>query len=512
MTEMVVALGSDFLTAYSRIPRKQQGKVREFIRKFKLNPTSGGINYERIHGSHDNHLWSVRIDRAYRGIVHRPEGGKTFILLWVDNHDNAYDWARQKRVEIHPETGSLQVLDLEASDVETEDTGDDDKLRLFRKLKDRHLLQLGVPELLIPGVRTLVSEEELEDMASVLPDEAFECLQMFNEGIELDEILSEIACADEIDTTDFGSALERDGSKRSFWVVEDEVELAEMLAAPLKKWRVFLHPSQRKLVERDWNGPVRVLGGAGTGKTVAAMHRAKWLVENVLTGPNDRILFTTFTRNLAGDIRHNLGKIIPSEDMKRIEVVNLDEWVWNFLKRNRYDFRIDYGRETEELWNRALIMNSGGYQDSFFREEWERVVQPLGIETLREYLTCSRVGRGTRLIRRQRKEIWQVFQEYRNLLNEAGLREPADAMRDARHLLESRPGILAYNAVIVDEAQDMGPQEFKLIRSLVPERSNDIFIVGDAHQRIYQHSRTKQETQDQLQDDRGEQELGSTSA
>jgi hypothetical protein len=485
MSGMVVALGSDFLSAYSRIPKQQQGKVREFIRKFKLNPGSKGINYERIHDSHDSHIWSVRIDQAYRGIVHRPDGGNTFILLWVDHHDEAYAWARRRRVVIHPETGSLQVLDVDASAIAGESPAVKDELCLFRKLKDRHFRQFGVPELMIPLVRSLTSEKELDDLSAALPEEALECLQMFNAGFDLEEILSEVTGDADIDTDDFSTALERDSSKRSFWVVDNEQELAEMLAAPLEKWRVFLHPSQRRLVERDWNGPVRVLGGAGTGKTVVAMHRAKWLAENSFTNPHDRILFTTFTRNLAGDIRENLKKITPADVMKRIEVVNLDEWVWNFLKRNGYSFRMAVGKVTKDLWEKALSLSLEGYQESFFREEWERVIQPQGIDTLREYLKCSRTGRGTRLTRKQRKEIWQVFEEYRRLLDEAGFREPADAMRDVRHILESKPGILPYRAVVVDEAQDMGPQEFLLIRQIVPEAGNDIFIVGDAHQRIY---------------------------
>ncbi len=485
MSEMVVALGSDFLSAYSRIPKQQQGKVREFIKKFKQNPGSNGINYERIRDSYDSHIWSVRIDQAYRGIVHRPDGGHTYILLWVDHHDDAYTWARRRKVVIHPETGSLQVLDVEASVIAGESPSVTEELRLFRKLKDRHLRRFGVPEIMIPLVRNLTSEEEFDDLPGALPEEALECLQMFNAGFDLEEILGEITGDADIDTDDFSTALERDGSKRSFWVVDDELELTEMLAAPLEKWRVFLHPSQRRLVERNWNGPVRVLGGAGTGKTVVAMHRAKWLAENAFIDPHDRILFTTFTRNLAGDIRENLMKITPADVMKRIEVVNLDEWVWSFLKRNRYDYRIAYGKVTKDLWEKALSVSPEGYRESFFREEWERVIQPQGIDTLKEYLKCSRTGRGTRLVRRERKEIWQVFEEYRRLLDEAGFREPADAMRDVRHILESNPGMLPYKAVVVDEAQDMGPQEFMLIRQIVPETGNDIFIVGDAHQRIY---------------------------
>jgi hypothetical protein len=484
---MTVALGSDFLSSYSRIPRKQQGKVREFIRKFTANPTSSGINYERIRDAHDSHIWSVRIDRSYRGIVHKPEEGNTFILLWVDNHDEAYSWARRHKIVVHPETGSLQVLDVNVPAEIEDQPASKEVVRLFRKLKDRHLTSFGVPELFLPLVREVTSEEDLDSLSGSLPEEAFDCLLMHASGYSVDEILKEIGAAStaDVNTADIGAALARPDSMRRFYVVDDETELAAMLAAPLEQWRVFLHPSQRRLVERDWNGPVRVLGGAGTGKTVVAIHRAKWLVENRFNAPHDRILFTTFTRNLAGDIRENLKKIVTPEAMKRIEVVNLDGWVSGFLKRNGYSFRIVYGKESQDLWDRALTLAPEGYHLAFFREEWERIVQPQGIEAVREYLTCSRAGRGTRLSRRQRLDIWQVFEEYRRLLDEQALREPADAMRDARHILESSPDILPYKTVIVDEAQDMGPQEFLLIRQMVPEAGNDIFIVGDAHQRIY---------------------------
>ena len=485
LSKLVVALGSEFLSAYSRIPKKEQKKVREFIRKFKLDPRSSGINYEKIHDASDGNIHSVRIDQAYRGIVHRCEKSGSYILLWVDHHDEAYEWARRRKVLIHPETGSLQVLDMESVGKVPEVVPDKEELRLFRKLKDRHLRQFGVPEVLLPDVKAVTSMEELDLISSSLPEEALECLLLFKEGFDLDEILRDVADYEEVDTGDFGIALERSGSKRSFWVAGDQQELIEMLAAPLEKWRVFLHPTQRKLVERDWNGPVRVLGGAGTGKTVVAMHRARWLAELVFTNPDDRILFTTFSRNLAGDIEQNLKKITSSDAMKRIEVVNLDGWVWNFLKRNGYEYKIAYGHATDDLWKDAVTLAPDGVGGDFLREEWDRVIQPQGIDTEREYLTCSRKGRGTRLPRKQRKNVWPVFEEYKRLLDNAGYREPSDAMRDARHLLESLAGMLPYRSIVVDEAQDMGPQEFKLLRKMVPEGPNDLFIVGDSHQRIY---------------------------
>lgn len=152
-------------------------------------------------------------------------------------------------------------------------------------LNDNDLLGIGIPESVLPRVQKLQSVIELQSMQPLLPTEAFEALFLYAEGCDWHEIKAEYGAKPDtvIDPDDLAAALERDGSKRRFHVVESDAELQAMLAAPLEKWRVYLHPSQRKLVDRDWNGPVRVLGGAGTGKTVVAMHRAVWLVRHRLT-------------------------------------------------------------------------------------------------------------------------------------------------------------------------------------------------------------------------------------
>lgn len=493
--QITVAIAGDFLSAFARIPRKQQAKVLAFIRKFRADPTMPGINYEKIQNARDPNLRSVRIDQAYRGIVMKPEEGNVYLLLWVDHHDEAYRWALNKVCDVHPETGSLQIYDVEeAGGVPPAAPVSAPEEALFAGVRDRHLLRLGVPEPLLPMVRRVRTERELDQLATRLPQESYEGLSYLAAGFSMEEVLQEmerVEVPEPVDTGDFAAALETPDSQRRFHVVEDDLELQAILSAPLERWRVFLHPTQRKLVERHWNGPVRVLGDAGTGKTVVAMHRAKWLAENVFTGENERILFTTFTRNLAADIRENLSKICTREDMRRIEVVNFDRWVSTFLRRNGYSHEIDYGKRSGPLWERALALAPAepALDPRFFREEWDRVIQPQAIASLEEYLKASRVGRGVRLTRKDRAAIWPVFDEYRVLLNERGLRESEDAMRDAAGLLEAKGDILPYKAIIVDEAQDLGPQTFRLIRQMVPEgdHKDDLFIVGDAHQRIYRH-------------------------
>ena len=498
MNKPVVAISSDFMNAFAAIPKQQQNKVLDFITKFRMNPTAKSIHYEKIAQFKDDSLRSVRIDQTYRGIVKKPEAGNVYMLLWVDHHDRAYEWAKNKKCIINPETGGLQVYDVDsATTVKAEPRSDEAGQKetcLFAGIHDRHLIRLGVPEDLLPLVRNIFSDEQLDRAARQLPVEAHEALTALAAGYTLDEVLAEgnriIGKDEQVDTSDFQKALENPHPKRRFVVVDDDIALEEILEAPLEKWRVFLHPSQRSLVERDRNGPVRVLGGAGTGKTVVAMHRAKYLVEKVFVEEHDRILLTTFTRNLAADIKENLAKICPDKLMRRIEVTNLDRWTLSFLRKNNYNYDIDYGERTKPLWEKALSLapSEPGLGDSFYREEWERVIQPQEITTFAEYLKATRVGRGVRLSRQDRKAIWPVFEEYRLLLNENRLREADDAMRDARALIREKGDILPYRAVIVDEAQDMGPQAFKLIREMAgAERKNDIFIVGDAHQRIYRH-------------------------
>ena len=287
-----VALASDFLTSFSNIPRNYQAKVLNFINKFRSDPMLPGLNYEKIKGAKDPKMRSVRIDQSYRGIVLKPETGNVYMLLWVDKHDEAYNWAKNKVYKIHPETGSIQVIEIEETAVEPEREAEVTpslEKGLFDHIHDRNLLKLGVPEIQIPLIRDLKTEDELDQAADQLPQEAYEALFFLAAGDSLEDVLREMERVDSLETVDiedYDVALDSPDSRRRFFVVEDDLELAAILNAPLEKWRVFLHPTQRKLVERDWNGPVRVLGGAGTGKTVVAIHRARWLAQNAFANEN----------------------------------------------------------------------------------------------------------------------------------------------------------------------------------------------------------------------------------
>jgi superfamily I DNA/RNA helicase len=492
---MTIALSKDFLLAFSNVQKSHQKKVREFFERFQVHPESDGINYEPIQSARDKNFYSVRIDQAYRAVIAKPDPS-VYVLMWVDHHDEAYRWAERKRLDVHPATGAVQVLDMTAvpAVAAPKSVAAPPKLgALFASVKDKHLLRLGVPEELLPVVRSMNTDTDLERAESAIPQEAFEALFLLASGYTIDQVFLEMQKPQEeekaVDTSDYDKALRNEDSQRRFHIVEGAQELAEILTAPLEQWRIFLHPKQRQLVRIRPNGPVRVLGGAGTGKTVVAMHRARYLAEEVFTEREDRILLTTFTKNLATDISQNLRKLCGDEKAwARIEVQHLDGWVANFLRTQGYRPDIVYD-EDNDCWRNALDQApaNSGLLESFYRVEWESVIQAQNITSADEYLAAPRIGRGTRLSRDMKKKIWPVFQEYRAQLNERGKKEYVDLIRDARQFIENKALRLPYRAVIVDEAQDMSAEAFRLLRTIVPAGENDLFIVGDAHQRIYRH-------------------------
>ena len=509
-----LAISGDFFGAFAKLPRAQQQRVYRLIHKLRENPTSPGLNYERIRNAQSPKMRSVRIDQAYRAIVYDTGQGGLHLLLWVAKHDDAYAWAMRKECAVNPETGTVQVFASQPDDPGHSPTATPSTATApsapfaFDQLKDRQLVRLGVPQAMLPEVRTVRDDADLEAMQERLPKDAYESLFYFLAGDSYEQlILEREAPSEPVDTSDFETALDRDESRARFVVADDEAALQQVLNAPLEQWRVFLHPSQRRLVERRWNGPVRVLGGAGTGKTVVAMHRARWLARRVADpdldsdasgnqadGARKRILFVTFARNLAADIENNLRSICSPEEMGRIEVTNLDRWVVAFLRRRGYEFQIAYDMDqhARAAWDRAMALRDRAldYADAFYAEEWQHVVQAAGINTEDEYLRVFRAGRGTRLGRSARAKVWPVFAEYRAQLTERGIKEVDDAYRDAAALLRREQDALGadYASVIVDEAQDLGAPAFKLIRSIVPEGKDDLFVVGDGHQRIYGRS------------------------
>ena len=487
MAKATVAISQDFFNSFAALPKSKQNKVMEFLSKFRSNPEANGFNYEKIQNASDPNMRSVRIDDTYRAILIREEGTNVYLLLWVDHHDEAYEWAVRKRCILNHATGSIQVYETQATAQPDEQQYSEEKPQ-FNTISDDLLKKLGVPEELIAYVRTL-TDTSFDFAKDKLPRDAFEALDYVRIGLDPKEVIAELYGETPAEKTgDMAAALQNPITKMQFYVADGEEDLKAMMNAPLELWRVYLHPSQRRIVQKEYKGPARILGGAGTGKTVVAMHRAKELASHCLG--NERILFTTFTENLAADIQENLRKICTPDIMKHIEVVHLDQWVNRYLRAHEYPYTIVYGEQITDMWKKAESFTGEDFDlpEGFFQEEWETVVQAQNIQTLAEYAKASRPGRGIRLDRKLRMHVWKVFEEYRAMMDAEKVCDAACAMNECAQLLTAGPEVRLYASVIVDEGQDFGPSAYRLLRAIAgSEHTNDLFIVGDAHQRIYKN-------------------------
>ena len=488
MAKATVAISQDFFNSFAALPKNKQNKVMEFLSKFRSNPEANGFNYEKIQNASDPNMRSVRIDDTYRAILIKEDGTNVYLLLWVDHHDEAYEWAIRKRCILNHTTGSIQVYESQEADQQPEAASASAEKPLFASISDELLQKLGVPDEQVAFVRTL-TESTFDAAKGKLPRDAFEALDYVRVGLDPKEVIAELyGDTNAQNSNDMASALQNPITKMQFYVAEGEEDLKAMMNAPLEMWRVYLHPSQRRIVRKEYKGPARILGGAGTGKTVVAMHRAKELASHCLG--NEKILFTTFTENLAADIQDNLRKICTPDLMKHIEVVHLDQWVNRYLRAHDYPYTIAYGDEIADMWKQAESYTGEDFDlpEGFFQEEWETIVQAQNIQTLAEYVKAPRPGRGIRLDRKRRMQVWKVFDEYRTMMDAEKICDSACAMNECAQLLTAGPEVRMYAAVIVDEGQDFGPSAYRLLRAIAgTEHINDLFIVGDAHQRIYKN-------------------------
>ncbi|HWL55739.1 MAG TPA: UvrD-helicase domain-containing protein [Paracoccus sp. (in: a-proteobacteria)] len=490
-----------------KLPDRVALRFMDLMTKYMSDPSANGLNLETVEGSKDSSIKSLRVDQGYRAIAF--EVGRDIMFVHVNEHDKAYRWAAGRRVKLDPETNRIRVIEEVDAVIEPVATPDISAPRLFDEMTDARLRALGVPEEELTAVRQIPTIEALEGAEDRFDPLTYQILYAVAAGYADEEIQALTGVGAEPDAEPpqpaaeltFGKLIETEQSRQTIFIPESEAELRRVFEEGLEGWRVFLHPEQRKIAYRDYNGPVLVRGGAGTGKTVVAMHRAKHLADQIERDPTragQRVLLTTFTTSLAHDIDANLRTLCPAHlDVRppRIEVINLDRWVSQFLKRKNFAREVAFFGEArdrlDQVWREVFDDHElpEGLSDPLVRAEWAQIVQAKGLTDKKGYLKASRAGRGTPLDRKKRAVLWDIFADYRARLISEGLAEPDDAYREATEILTAEAPNLPYAAVIVDEAQDMGEQAFRLIRAIVPDTPtgdrNSLFIVGDAHQRIY---------------------------
>ncbi|WP_060177698.1 UvrD-helicase domain-containing protein [Streptomyces sp. IMTB 1903] len=255
---------------------------------------------------------------------------------------------------------------------------------------------------------------------------------------------------------------------------------------PIEQWMTFLHPDQVALVRRNWSGPARISGPAGTGKTVVALHRAAHLARRT-TG---RILYVTFANNLPRVQSTFLRTMAPAV-ADRVDFRSLHSWAQEFLQERGVPVRLngdksetafslawkDHGRES-----RLVQIDPG---PAYWREEIDYVIKGRGLTRFEEYAAVVRKRRRAGLHRTQRQSVWELYEEYEARRHERGVHDFNDVLSLALAEVSKEGGAPPYTAVIVDEVQDLTLVGVRLLHALVSDAPNGLLLVGDGQQTVY---------------------------
>lgn len=485
----------NILKTFHKLPSKVQKRVSELIEEFQHDPQSPAIGLHPLTGTMlDPKVRGVKkLPDGYRAIVIAPEKGDTYVLVHIDAHDKAYNWAKNKRFEVHGMTGVFQVFDAEEVQSvakEAPSVSIEPEYPLAR-LSDEELFEAGVPKPLVPAVKSIRSDAGLEALSDYLPPDCRDVLFGLAAGMTMEQAIEEMLGAApapaEVAPASPGDFTKiQETPNFDLVLVAGQEELKQILEGPLEEWRIFLHPYQRKLVTWNTKGPMNITGAAGTGKTVALMHRAVHLARK-LEEETNRILVTTFTTNLSITIKHHIQRLAP-EVAGRIEVTNLHALARTICSRAGWKGRIAEDDELAQIWSEVWLSYSEELplpKDELQRE-YEMVIDPNGIDDEETYLTTVRSGR-PRISRQQRRAAWPVFRAFQRGLKKRNLLTFEGAIHEARMAVE-QGNVTKYAHVLVDEVQDFSLEALRLIRSISPidaATPDPLCTVGDGHQRIY---------------------------
>lgn len=478
---MRLFLSETFFDAVFKLPKKIQDKVVAFQRKFREDRTSAGIHLEPIAQFKNATLRTARVDDNYRVVVGVLDG-ENYSLLYVGDHEAAYRWGMNKRFVWNEHTQACQLVTVEEriEEVAVAKVQAESEPSFFEGVTEEQLLKLGVPQDAITRVLNIRSLDDLDLLEPILPDDAYENIFNIMDGESVENI---IATIEEGQAKENEDKLLSDNNQRRFVEITDDDALQRIIEQGMDKWQIFLHPSQRKLVNAEYKGAMKVSGGAGTGKTIAALHRLKHLCEN----PNAKVLFTTYTKTLSVNLADSVQKLnVPKNKytLDNIDRVLLDT-AEKYKVKEGYKV-LDYSGDEEslKLWREVLETEVTEFDEKFLYAEYIDVIVYFGNKDVKQYMLQPRVGRNKALSRKQRIEIWKLVEKYIALKNMRKVVDRLELFNETTNYLNDH-NIHPYTNVIADEFQDFSNPELKFLRALVAEGKNDLFLTGDPIQRIY---------------------------
>jgi len=491
-----------------KLPRAVKGAIYDFQRKFRDDPDSPGLQFKQLQGN--SQLYSARVTDAYRALLLRVTGAE-YLLVAVKPRGSAYENLDRYAFGVNPVSGGIEFIDVVSTEEAAlaiaagtagqaagppvapprpEAAAADSPVLLFAAFTPEQLLELGVAESLLPLIAKVTTEEELLGLLEYAPSLTAEVLFALHDGMAPDEVLEQVTAPvraeDPVDVTDLAAAMTRPATL----VTTDDAALQAALQGDFARWQIFLHPVQRKIVERSYNGPARVSGGPGTGKTIVALHRVVHLADRLPATEGQDILFTTFNKNLAADLRSRLLELAGRDLVERVDVINIDALAAKVVAEAEPGVRRHWMDDSKAIegWE-AMLLELGvtGWDARFLHDEWSQVILGQALGSRDGYFRARRAGRGRTLNRAQRAEVWQLVEQFTKRLREQNLwtfrQVAAEAARIERGHADT--GKHRYSHVVVDEAQDLSPAHWMLLRAMVAPEPNDLFLAGDTHQRIY---------------------------
>lgn len=502
-------------------------RVFGFLEKLQADDTTPGLHIEPMKGAVDRRVRTGRVGLDHRAVLFRvdpKEGGTTYVYMGTWPHDEANAIAERAVLRVNPVNGILEGVLTEtaapaartpqpapAAEQETTPGFLSRAGFILDDLTDRLGLDAGIAERAL----TAADDYVLNDIAADIGGWQADALLELACGTAIDEIREKYRFTEApVDTTvdeddRIMEALEHPASKIQFTYVDGNEELRRVIeGGDFAAWRVFLHPEQRTYAEKDYNGPFRLSGGAGTGKTVVAIHRARNLL---LRNPGARIVLTTFNKTLAKNLESDLRALDPGIPIAAkpgapgIYVEGIDKLANDIVKQAG-----EIGPAVEAvLGSRAEVPMARTRQDRVWREvaesvdsgldprlatpwfldnEYTSVVLANKITSLEQYARIARPGRGVRLTRPQRIAVWKLIEAYRRRSRMDDTFSFPEVLAVAAEHLRLRidaGGAPIADHVIVDEAQDLHATHWRMLRAMVAEGPNDLFIAEDSHQRIY---------------------------
>lgn len=465
-----IILASTYFDSLEGLEKDEQLRALAFVQELRRSAKSTGASLERIKNSKSKNLWSGRIDRDLRAILYRE--GDTITLLHAAHHDPAYRWAERRDIGRHPITGSFQIVDTieTVREIEREVTVEPAAAPLFAAHQNDYLLSLGVPENWLPTLRKVADADQLLSLVvERLPPDVCDRLLALADG-ELVPPPTPVIDRPLRDGTD----------PRRFLVVDDEQLLAAAINAPFDRWITFLHPTQRRLVDATFKGPAKVSGSAGTGKTVVAMHRARQLARE-----GKRVLLTTYVKSLCANIEHNLRVLCSDAEREHISVSTVHSQALSLARNITPRLQPATNKQIDEILAKLAPRHAAGFELEFVTAEWRHVILPQGITTFDDYRSAKRTGRGKSITVRERKTLWNLFEAVRQDLRASARLDWAAICAAAVQALETGAAKRPFDAVIVDEVQDLSVPELRLIAALSADAPGNLMLCGDTGQRIY---------------------------